>query len=672
MRRALLCIGLTAAWLAPAPAPGQTTAVPESIRAEGVPAVPASLSAALNRYQNIRSAAFQGWDDTMPRAVYATTRFADTPQVHHVARPGASRRQLTFSAERVLDVRPRPRHDQFLFAADEGGAENYQLFLQDRTGGEPTRLTDGKSRNTSPSWSPSGELLAWSSNARNGRDMDLYLAAPADPQFRRLLKEVSGDWGVTDWSPDGRSVVAEEYISITESYLHVIEVATGAVRTITPRRSDPKEPPVAAGDARWSKDGRSIFYTSDKGSEFRRLARYDLATGAETWLTADVPWDVEGYDLSDDGKLIAVVFNEDGASALRVYLAATGQQFPAHKPPSGLITGVEFRPESHEIGFTLTSAQASSDVFSLDLDSDENLPQFFSLNSDKPGRLSNPGQLERWTESEAGGLDASTFVEPELIRYPTFDDRKIPAFVYRPAGRAGSPRPVLVQIHGGPESQYRPGFLGRLNYLVNELGIVLVMPNVRGSAGFGKSYLKLDDGVLREGAVKDIGALLDWIAEQPDLDKSRVAVAGGSYGGFMSLAVQTTYNDRIKAGIDVVGISNFVTFLKNTQDYRRDLRRAEYGDERVPEIREFLERISPLAHVDKIRTPILVVQGRNDPRVPLSESEQVVAAVKKNGVPVWYVVGQNEGHGFARKVNQDYLQAVEVLFLRKFLLGEEG
>jgi len=657
MRRALLCIGLTVPCLVPAPAPGQTTAVPESIRAEGTPSIPSSLSAALNRYQNIRSAGFQGWDDTQRRAVYVTTRFADTPQVHHVARPGASRRQLTFSAERVLGVQPRPKHDQFLFATDEGGAENYQLFLQDRTGGEPRRLTDGKSRNTSPSWSPSGELLAWSSNARNGRDMDLYLAAPADPQFRRILKEVSGQWEATDWSPDGRSVAAEEYISITESYLHVIEVATGAVRTITPRRSDPKEPPVAVGDARWSKDGRSIFYSSDKGSEFRRLARFDLATGAETWLTADVPWDVEGYDLSDDGALIAVVFNEDGASALRVYLAATGQQRAVHKPPAGLITGVEFRPESHEIGFTLTASQASSDVFSLDLDGQMGV---------------GAGPLERWTESETGGLDASTFVEPELIRYPTFDGRKIPAFVYRPAGRGGAPRPVLIQIHGGPESQYRPGFLGRLNYLVNELGIVLIMPNVRGSAGFGKSYLKLDDGVLREGPVKDIGALLDWIAARPDLDKSRVAVAGGSYGGFMSLAVQTTYNDRIRAGIDVVGISNFVTFLKNTQEYRRDLRRAEYGDERVPEIREFLERISPLTNVGKIQTPILVVQGRNDPRVPLSESEQVVAAVKKNGVPVWYVVGQNEGHGFARKVNQDYLQAVEVLFLRKFLLGEGG
>ncbi len=276
----------------------------------------------------------------------------------------------------------------------------------------------------------------------------------------------------------------------------------------------------------------------------------------------------------------------------------------------------------------------------------------------------------RWTTSETGGLDSATFTEPERIEYLSFDDRKIPAFVYRPKRKElGAPLPVLIDIHGGPEGQSRPGFLGRLNYLINELGLVLIFPNVRGSSGYGKTYLSLDNGKLRTDAVKDIGALLDWIAEQKDLDKSRVGVIGGSYGGFMSLAVQTTYNDRIKAGIDLVGISNFVSFLKNTQGYRRDLRRAEYGDERDPEMRSFLEQISPLTHADRIRTPILIVQGQNDPRVPLSESEQMVAALRKNKVPVWYVVGKNEGHGFAKKANQDYLQAVEVEFLRRYLLG---
>jgi dipeptidyl aminopeptidase/acylaminoacyl peptidase len=650
MNRGILA--LTLACL-PASALAQTMPVPESIHAEGVPAIPKSVTQALGRYQHIRAASFQDWDDTKDRAMYITTRFAETNQAHHVASPGAARRQLTFGSERVLIVKPRPGHEQFLFAMDEGGAENYQLFLQDRAGGEPRRITDGKSRNISPTWSPSGELLAWSSNGRNGRDMDLYVAAPADAHFVRRLKEVSGQWTVADWSPDETKVVAVEYLSASESYVHIIEIADGKTTSITPRRASAQAEPVSASMPRWSPDGRAIYYLSDKGSEFRRLVRHELATGAETALTKSIPWDIEEYEVSDDGKVVAVVANVDGSDAL--YSSFPGDShFWGDRVPPGRISGLKFRKETYELGFTRSTAQESADACS------------FTLMAKEP-------HIDRWTESETGGLDTLTFPDPKLIRYQTFDDREIPAFVYRPpAARFPGRRPVLIDIHGGPEAQFRPGFMGRLNYLINELGLVLIMPNVRGSSGYGKSHLKLDDAMLREGAVKDIGALLEWIGQQADLDKTRVGVMGGSYGGFMSLAVQTTYNERIKAGIDIVGISNFVTFLKNTQDYRRDLRRAEYGDERDPKVHDFLQRISPLSSVEKIKTPILIVQGQNDPRVPLSEAEQVLAGVKRNGVPVWYVVGKNEGHGFARKVNQDYLQAVEVLFLRQYLLGESS
>jgi dipeptidyl aminopeptidase/acylaminoacyl peptidase len=638
---------------------GQSVAVPDSIRAEGVPPIPLDVSQALNRYQNIRAASFQGWDP-QGKGMYITTRFADTPQVHAVAGPGRDRTQLTFLVERVLGVSPRPKHNQFLYEVDEGGAENYQLWLQDRAGGEARRITDGKSRNTSPVWSDSGELLAWSSNARNGTDMDLYVAAPADPNFVRRFKDVAGEWTVSDWSPDETKVAVVEYVSINESYIHLVEIATGRVETITPRPTDPKAEPVAASDPRWAPDGSALFYLTDEGNEFRRLVYRDLRTGQVQVLTGNIPWDVEEFDVSDDGSLIALVANEQGAGKLHV-LSLTLSQAPlgvidlvVPSLPPGQITGVEFKPHSHSIGCTINSANASSDAFEIAASPRGNAPA-----------------LVRWTESEMGGLDASAFVQPELISFVSFDGRQIPAFVYRPPAAAFSgPRPVLVNIHGGPEAQFRPMFLGRLNYLINELGLTLIFPNVRGSAGYGKSYLRLDNGMLREGPVKDIGALLDWIKTQPNLDATKVGVTGGSYGGFMSLAVQTNYNDRIKAGIDIVGISNFVTFLKNTQDYRRDLRRAEYGDEREEAMRTFLERVSPLSSIERIKTPILVVQEQNDPRVPLSEAEQVVAAVSKNHVPVWYVVGKNEGHGFAKRVNQDYLQAVEVAFLRKFLLGQ--
>ena len=658
----------------------QTIAVPETIRGEGVPPIPAEVGRALSRYQEIRSATFEDWASD-GSGMYILTRFADVPQVHFVATAGGARTQLTFLKERVRSVVNRPRHDQFLYVADEGGAENDQLFLQDRKTGRVRRITDGKSRNVGPRWSPTGTLLAWSSNARNGRDMDLYVAAPDDPRFVRRFKEVSGQWTVSDWSPDGSKVVAVEYRSIEDSRIHVVEVDTGKTRTIAPDPDDPKAGASSNSHARWSPDGKSIYYLSDQGDEHHYLVRHTLLSSTRERLTFPTH-DVESFEISDNGEGIAVAINEQGASRI-VFVGNPNHildirkrenvSYPGGppvmwglagevKPPgsevgkTGVISGLGFRPGSQVAGFTLSGAGTSSDAYSYE-------PNFRQVPVPEPAR---------WTTSETAGLDPDTFPEPERIEYPSFDGRKIPAFVYRPRGdRWKGPRPVLMDIHGGPESQFRPRFLGRLNYLVNELGLVLICPNVRGSSGYGKTYLKLDNGKLRGDAVKDIGALLDWIAKQENLDKTRVGVMGGSYGGFMSLAVQTTYNDRIRAGIDVVGISKFVSFLKNTQGYRRDLRRAEYGDERDPETRAVLEKVSPLAHAEKIRTPILIVQGRNDPRVPFSESEQMVAAVKKNKVPVWYVVGTNEGHGFAKKANQDYLQAVEVEFLRRYLIGDE-
>jgi dipeptidyl aminopeptidase/acylaminoacyl peptidase len=653
---ALSCLTMILLACVPVHGQGPAMPVPDTIRAQGLPPVPASLRQALNRYQNIRSASFQDWAGN-DGGMYIITRFADVPQVHLVAHASGARTQLTFLPERVLNVSARPKHRQFLYSIDQGGAENYQFFLQDLSPGEPRRVTDGKSRNIAPKWSPSGELLAWSSNARNGRDMDIYVAAPSDPHFVRLLKEVSGQWTVADWSPDETKVVAVEEISINESYIHIIEVATGKTETLTPRQKDAKAEPVSSSDPKWSKDGSSIYYLSDEGSEFRQLVRHYLVSGKVVSLTENISWDVEEFDLSDDGSTIAYVVNEGGFSKISLPRIHDGTGVGPNEPfqlvyvPQGIVSKLAFRPNLREIGFTLSTASASADAYSV-------------------GDSNNFSTPQRWTTSETGGLDPQSFAQPTSIEYPSFDGRKIPAFVYRPSPRKfPGPRPVLIDIHGGPEGQFRPTFVGRLNYLINELGIALIFPNVRGSSGYGKTYLKLDNGKLREDSVKDIGALLDWITKQLDLDKARVGVTGGSYGGFMSLAVQTTYNDKIKAGIDIVGISNFVTFLKNTQGYRRDLRRAEYGDERDESMRVFLERIAPLAHADKIRTPILVVQGQNDPRVPISEAEQMVAALKKNGTTVWYMIGTNEGHGFAKKANQDYLQAVEVLFLRRYLLG---
>ncbi|GIW87906.1 MAG: peptidase S9 family protein [Isosphaeraceae bacterium] len=629
--------------------------VPESIRAEGVPEIPRAIATELAAYQNIRSARFQGWGVGLEPAQgeivrgpqLILTRFGETTQVHRVDFPGGARTQLTFHPERVLLARPRPGRPEFAFLADEGGGENYQIYLAalgaDRA---PRRLTDGRSRHESAVWSRSGRYLAVTGNARNGRDMDLYVLDVDTEQPPRLVAELEGNWGVLDWSPDDRTVVARQYVSINESSLYLIDTASGARTLLTPQ--DGARPVASGGTARFSPDGQALYATSDRDGEFQQLVRIGLVDRSWTNLSAAIPWDIEDFALADDGRTVALSANEDGFSRLYVLDAATGDLKPAPGLPRGMLSQLEFRPGSRELGFSLMTPREPADSYSFDLDAQS---------------------LIRWTRSELGGLSQDQFPEAELIRFESFDGREIPALVYRPdRTRFSGRRPVVIDIHGGPEAQQRPEFLGRDAYLVQELGVALVLPNVRGSAGYGKSYLKLDNGRLREDAVRDIGALLDWIAQQPDLDANRVGVTGGSYGGFMSLAVQVRYNDRIRAGVDVVGISNFVTFLENTQGYRRDLRRAEYGDERDPEMRRFLNAISPLSQADRIKTPLLVVQGKNDPRVPISESDQIVAAVRSSGVPVWYVVGLNEGHGFARRVNQDYQQAVEIAFWKRYLV----
>jgi dipeptidyl aminopeptidase/acylaminoacyl peptidase len=641
---------LTAAGARAAEPASELVSIPETIVARDVPPIPRANVRDLLPYENIRTASLRDWHPKERRMLIGT-RFAESAQVHEVTMPMGARTQLTFYRDAVSDGLYRPnRPEHVIYSLNEGGAENFQLFLLDRRTGRTQRFSDGKSRYVGPLWSRGGKLLAYTSNARNGRDMDLYVIDPSAPGSERRVAEANGTWFPTDWSPDDRKILMAEYISVNEGYLHEVDVASGEVRAITPRPR-PGEPTVSYNNGLWSRDGKSIYTVSDRGSEFLRLVRRDLATGQETPLSGDTPWDVEGFDLSDDGRSIALSVNEDGVSKLRFLDTATGKVSAGPDLPAGALGGLTFRPGSHEVGFSIDWARSPSDVYSYDADT---------------------RRLERWTASEIGGLNAERFVLPELVRFPSFDQRTISAFVYKPAkDRFPGKRPVFISIHGGPEGQSRPNFRSSNNFLTDELGVAMVFPNVRGSTGYGKTFQNLDNGRLREDSVKDIGALLDWIAKQPDLDASRVMVTGGSYGGYMVLASLVHYSDRLCCAWDSVGISDFVTFLQNTQEYRRDLRRAEYGDERDPEMRKFLEGIAPNRQAKKITRPILVSQGANDPRVPLSESDQIVASIKSNGVPAWYLVGKDEGHGFSKKNNLDYQRAVLFEFVRRFLLGEE-
>lgn len=605
---------------------------------EGIPEIPAQVAERMNQYQQTRAASLAGW---LPRGggVLITTRFGETAQVHRVARPLAMREQLSFFAEPVNHAAPAPDGKGFLFGKDVGGSEFYQLFWFDFESGAWRMLTDGQSRNTGGRWSNRGERFAFETTRRNGRDTDIHVHARDWPESRPVVEQ-QGAWYTLDWSPDDRRLLVMKYLSINESELYLADIETRALT-----RFHPSTGKIAFGTARFSRDGKGVYYSSDEGSEFAQL-RYEHFDGSGARvLSAEIPWDVDGLELSKDGSTLAFSVNADGISQLHLRDLKRDRALATPALPIGVIGAMEFDPSGRELALVLNNARSPSDVFSF-----------------RVGKTA----LTRWTQSETGGLDAAAFTLPALIHYPSFDAREIPAFVYKPAGKG--PFPVLINIHGGPESQSLPSFGPITEFYLRELGIAVIYPNVRGSAGYGKSYLQLDNAEQREDSVRDIGALLDWIAQQPDLNPERVAVIGGSYGGYMALASMTHYNERLRAGIDIVGISNFVTFLTNTQDYRRDLRRAEYGDERVPELRALLERISPTANAHRITKPMFVVQGANDPRVPASEAEQMVATIRKQGGEVWYLLAKDEGHGFRKKANRDYYLNAVTLFLQAHLL----
>ena len=620
----------------------------DNLVVDGIPAIPDSVAEAVGRYTEFRSAAVQGWHPVR-REMLITTRFADTVQVHQVKMPGGDRRQLTFFPDRVAGASyPPTKGDFFLFVKDTGGNEFRQIYRYDLPAGTITLLTDGKSQNGELVWSRAGDRIAYGSTRRNGKDRDLYVQDPRQPASDRRLAEVEGGgWQALDWSPDDARILVLEEISANESYLWLFDAATGTKTLLTPKGGPEK---VAYGGGAFAADGRSVYVTTDRDSEFQRLARIDLATGKHAYLTSHIDWDVDTFALSRDGKTVAFVTNEDGVARLRLLDTATDQEKAAALPGlgPGLIDGLEWHANNHDLAFTFASARSPADAYSLD---------------------TATGTLERWTESETGGLDAGGFAEPELVHWRSFDGKTISGFLYKPPSRFTGPRPVIVNIHGGPESQFRPGFIGRSNYYLNELGVAILFPNVRGSTGYGKTFLKLDNGLLREDSVKDIGALFDWIATRPDLDARRIMVTGGSYGGFMTLAVATRYADRIRCALDVVGVSSFITFMEKTEAYRRDLRRVEYGDERDPKMREFFTRIAAVNNVDKITKPLFIVAGQNDPRVPVSEGEQMVAAMKRNGRPVWWLMAKDEGHGFAKKKNQDYQLYATVAFIQQHLLN---
>ncbi len=570
-----------------------------------------------------------------------STRFGNVNQLHRVAGPMMDRRQISFEAE-PLGGSLSPTGDVLLVTKDNGGDEFFQLYtLKD---GRLAQLTaGGKSRNSPNAWSLDGKLVGFNSTERNGTDTDLYVMDPRNPSSKRRVAEVKGGgWGISAIAPGNASAIVGEYRSITDGKLYRLDLASGQLAPIGDHSKT-----IAYGQVDYAPDG-SLWVTSDEGSDVQRLGQLDPASGRFTPVGPAARWDVDSFAIAKDGRTIAFVMNEAGVDRLSLLDVASGRIRRVDSIPAGTIGGLEFAPWG-TLGLSLNSARSPTDAYALD-----------------PATLT----LARWTQSETGGLDPNINVEPELVEVKSFDGERVSGFLYRPDPRKfPGKRPLIVNIHGGPEGQSRPGFLGRNNYLLNEQGIAIFFPNVRGSTGYGKRFVSLDNGPFkREDSVKDIGAFLDRLSTDSRLDARRIAVTGGSYGGYMCYASAVAYADRLKGSLCVVAISNFVTFLEGTQSYRRDLRRVEYGDERDPAQRTKLQEISPLRRIAEIKAPLFVVAGANDPRVPKAEADQIVKAIRARGGTAWYLVGENEGHGFAKKENQDYLFWNTLMFWDQTLL----
>jgi dipeptidyl aminopeptidase/acylaminoacyl peptidase len=553
--------------------------------------------------------------------------------------------QLTFRGERVASATYSPLGDTLLVVGDVGGNERSQLYTLSAAGEKFTALTDlPEVVHLFGDWSPDGKFVTYSSNQRDERYFDVYERNIESGEVRLLLQQDGTNY-VRGYSPDGQQVLIARAESNVHNHLLIVDRATGESRPLTPA---PDAEQALHRAACWSGDRRGLYLLCDRGRNFLSLAYLDLATLEMTYLS-DTAWDIEQLELTRDGSTMAIVTNENGFSRLDLFDIADGWE--ARRPllaptlPPGVVAELVWSPDGSRLALTFVTADDAADIWVWDRDA---------------------GTVWRATQSALGGIPRTSFVSPSLIHYPTFDGRQIPAFLYLPQERQENV-PVVIHVHGGPEGQTRPVFNSVIQYLVH-CGYAVLAPNVRGSTGYGYEYQSLDDVRLRMDSVADLKHAALWLRESGIADPQRIAVMGGSYGGFMVLSAITTYPELWAAAVDIVGIANFVTFLENTGPWRRKLREAEYGS--LEQDREFLEQISPIRAVDRITSPLFVVHGANDPRVPVGEAEQIVAALRARDVPVDYLRFEDEGHGLIKRVNRLVAYPAIARFLEKHLGGE--
>lgn len=651
--RHLICATLLALLPALAAGQGKTVPTPPNVKVEGMPPMPQSMLDGVARYGQFRQAQMIAWHPAR-RQVLITTTFA-SPQLHLVEGPLRDRRQLTWfpapGLPTFVDASFDPADGNTLvFHYDPTGAEARSIYRYDMTSGQPSLVVEAQSRYVAV-WSHQGKWLAYDSSERNGKDRDLYVVEPSNPATKRQVAALDGPWSPQDWSPDGSSILMNEVFTNAENYLWRIDVKTGQKTPITKRGDGQK---ASWLNARFSADGRKVYAVSDRGGE-SRIWRCDVAACAWTPVSADGvivdPGGAAGsggFELSPDGSMLAYVVDRGATTELQVIDASTLKARPLPAIPKGVVSQLRWRPGSREIGFTLGSIKAQGDVYSVDTAS---------------------GSLTRWTMSETT-FNPDILPSPEVVTWKSSDGEVISGILYRPAIKFSGPRPVMIQIHGGPDgTRERVIFRGRSNYLLNELGVAIIYPNVRGSGGFGRRFEQLDDGRGRDGAIKDVGALLDWIGTRPELDTSRVVLNGVSYGGWLALEAGIVYNDRVRGVIEGAGITDFVTFLDQTDPGRQENRRGEYGDERDPAMRAYLTSISPLTRASEMKKPTLILHPGKDTRVPVAQAEELVKALKGNNAQVWYAEFSDATHETLPGVGGTYLITTWMWFFKNFVLN---
>lgn len=599
---------------------------------DGIPEPSGDSLGALEAYLSGRDAAPLGF--TPKGQLLIATRFGEVNQLHLVDRAGAARRQLTFLREPIVDgaFSPDPNRNAFFYLKDSSGDGNAQLYYQHVGDIAAKRLTDGKSLNGSPVWSNAGREIAFFSTARDGASYDIDIVDPEGGALPRLA--VTGDgaaWIPLDWSPDDRKLLVKKHAAAGEDYLYVIDIGTGQKREVDPAASK-----VSIGKAKFSRDSTGVYYISDRDGEFAKLRYLNLFTSEKIELSGRSPWDVDDFALSKDGRCLAYAINEGGAGKLALLDLRSHQDLiPPRLPAAGVVDSLSFDAESKRLVFAFSAPNEPRDAYVLEVEGN---------------------RLEAWTASEPGPMDKTKFVMPRLSQFPTFDrsdgkSRQIPMYIYEPA--SAGPHPVLIVLRGGPGPEFRPSFDPFIAYVVNELGYAVLAPNVRGSSGYGKSYASLDKGLLREDAVKDVGALLVWLALDNRFDAKRVVVSGEGYGGYLALAAVVNYGERLKGGVDFAGITDFIDYLGAAAANRQSQERLEFGDEKDPDTRAFLRRISPLTGADRIVRPLLVVHGKNDAVVPIGQSEQLVNRLRSRGRTVWYLKATDEGGRFLRRQSSE-------------------